>query len=168
VSTDPDGLRTSTSESKGKNWNKTITTGPFHELRKKWKVASREFLSLQDFLTTRLQKLKGQSRAHWLAKPTEGRAVFFKAVFVKPLLHGKDYLVAFREKVFGKACYVPLPQEPAPPALPAPDAEQITGEREKRLLAPPGGDALDPARDDEHFAGPEVILAPNKTKKKKR
>jgi Helicase HerA, central domain len=96
--------------------SESMTIVPFHELCKRWRVASREFLSLQDFLTTKLIKLKSQPRAHWAVQTPQGRVVFFRALFVKPLVGGKERLAEFRAKVFSKPWYqcgglLPLPQE---------------------------------------------------------
>ncbi len=99
------------------------------------KVSSREFLSLAEFLTTKLQKLKGQPQAHWAIKTIEGQAVFFKAAFVKCLDKGRDLLSDFRTKVFDKPWCVPLLENPAPVS--------------SRAIEVPG-----PA-DDEDFFGPE-------------
>jgi hypothetical protein len=85
--------------------SESITVVPFHELRKRWRVASREFLSLQDFLTTKLIRLKRQPKAHWAVQTPQGSVVFFRALFVKPLIGGKERLAAFRGKVFSKPWY---------------------------------------------------------------
>jgi hypothetical protein len=93
------------------SWSESVsesvseTTVPFHELRKQFRVASREFLSVQDFLTTKLIKLKGLIQAHWVVQPPEGSACFFKALYVKPLYMSKDRLRDFYAHVLGCPSY---------------------------------------------------------------
>jgi hypothetical protein len=100
----------------------SVTIIPFHELRKRWRVASREFLSLADFLTTKLIKLKSQARAFWAVQGPGDRTVFFKAVFVHPLPGGRERLAAFRQRVFGQPCYQrdALPEPPRTVTAPGP------------------------------------------------
>ena len=119
------------SVSAGNSAGTSLTIAPFHELKKRWRVASREFLSLQDFLTTKLIKLKQQPKAHWAIQPPEGKTVFFKAFFVKALPRGLARLNDFRKRVLSKACYqameASMPHalhgQPFPPALSRPEGE---------------------------------------------
>jgi hypothetical protein len=97
------GVTPSESTSEGESIAESVT--PFHELKKRWRVASREFLSLADFLTTKLIQLKSQPKMHWAIQPPEGKTVFFKARFVKPLAGGRERLSAFRDRVFSKPYY---------------------------------------------------------------
>jgi hypothetical protein len=60
---DSHGVTESAGASAGQSTS--ITVSPFHELRKRWRVVSREFLTLQDFLVTKLIELKAQAIAHW-------------------------------------------------------------------------------------------------------
>jgi len=108
------------SVSVGESITEAETTSPFHELRKRWRVASREFLSLQDFLTTKLIKLKSQPKAHWTIQTPQGKVVFFRALWVKSLIGGKERLAAFRTSVFSKPWYQrdDIAQTPAPLAAP--------------------------------------------------
>jgi hypothetical protein len=126
-----EAVSSSTSKSAGTTWNKAITRGPFHELLKRIKVSSREFLSLQEFLTTKLQRLKGLPRAHWAIKTIEGRAVFFKAAFVKSLDKGSDLLADFRKLVFKKSWYAEIPEKPGPSSMPS---EEIVHPAEEAYL----------------------------------
>ena len=99
---------TTPSASHSETVTESETIMPFHELKKRWRVASREFLTLADFLTTKLIALKTQPRAHFAVQPPEGNTVFFKATWVTPL-RGRERLKAFRERVFSKLCYhIPL------------------------------------------------------------
>jgi hypothetical protein len=129
-----EAVSSSTSKSVGKTSSKTITRAAFHELQKRMKVSSREFFGLQEFLTTKLQKLKGQPVAHWAVKTIEGRAVFFKATFVKSLDKGRDLLSDFRKLVFNKSWYAALPEKPGPTSMqsdevvPSADETYLCGE----------------------------------------
>jgi hypothetical protein len=93
------------SVSVGESFSESQTISPFHELRKRWRVASREFLSLQDFLTTKLIKVKSLATAHWVVQTPQGIIVFFRALWVKPLMGGKERLATFRANVRRKPWY---------------------------------------------------------------
>jgi hypothetical protein len=137
-------LSSGINKSAGKNYSKTITRGPFQELIKRLKVSSREFFSLAEFLTTKLQKLKRQPRAHWAIKTIEGQAIFFRAAFVKSLGKSEDLLSNFRKLIFGRPTYVPLADN-FPPAS-SPSASQ--------------------SEDDEDYFCREVSFKPKKAGKK--
>jgi hypothetical protein len=92
-------------ENETEGWTETRSIVPFHELHKRWKVASREFLSLQDFLTTKLNQLSSAKRAHWVIQPPEGKALFIKASTVRPLPGGKERLPAMYRVVFDRPAW---------------------------------------------------------------
>lgn len=109
--TESESLSKGVSCSAGVSENQTVTEVPFYEYKKRWRVSSREFLSLDEFLTTKLIKLKTQQLARFAIKTPEGKAVFFKAAWVKPLMWQiKERLNKFREKIFSKPYYV-FPEE---------------------------------------------------------
>jgi hypothetical protein len=127
------------SVSEGESVTESETIAPFHELRKRWRVASREFLTLQDFLATKLIKLKSLPTAHWTVQTPQGKVVFFRALFVKSLVGGKERLPTFRRKVFGKPCYQ------RDDLLPMSKGAQVKAITPELLLAP------DAAPDDDDF-----------------
>jgi len=105
----------SVAETVGRNAQHGVTIVPFLAPRKRVRVVSRTFLGLQEFLTEKLNRLKGQRVAHWAVKPPEGRATFFRAVFVQPLLKTKERLLGFRQRVFRDPCYIAVISPPAEP-----------------------------------------------------
>jgi hypothetical protein len=120
------------SESEGESITESETVSPFMAVKKRWRVASREFLSLQDFLTTKLIKLKGQPNAHWAVQPPQGKAVFFTALFVKPLAGGRERLKEFRERVLAKPWY----HRPALTADAVPAEPRAISVQARRQLSP--------------------------------
>jgi hypothetical protein len=96
------------SYSRGETITESETVSPFMAVKKRWRVASREFLSLQDFLTTKLIKLKSQARAHWAVQPPEGKTIFFRALLVKALPGGRERLPEFLARVLSKPYYTRL------------------------------------------------------------
>lgn len=114
-------------ETRGRTYSRSIV--PFHELKKRWVVSSREFLSLQDFLTTKLNRISGARKAHWVVQPPEGAPVFFTARFVKPLPGGKERLPALYEKVFSRPAWRAMRESLARMIEPTGDAFKVTAYR---------------------------------------
>jgi hypothetical protein len=92
-------------ENETEGWTETRSMAPFHELHKRWKVASREFLSLQDFLTTKLIQLRGAKKAYWVVQAPEGKAILIKARTVRPLPGGKELLPALYRVAFDRPAW---------------------------------------------------------------
>lgn len=109
------------------------TDVPFTTYKKRYKVMSRQFLSLQDFLTEQLNLLKGQRLGNWALKPPEGEPVFFKAEWIRPLPHGRERLASFREAIMNRPYYVVIPStvpgadgaETPPPEPNPPEPEDL-------------------------------------------
>jgi hypothetical protein len=91
---------------KGTSWQEGSTVVPFYEYERRMRVTSRQFLTLQEFLAEKLNKLKSQPTGHWAISPPEGKTIFFRAARVRPLLKRGSQLTDFREKVFNNAAYI--------------------------------------------------------------
>lgn len=102
------------SHADSRNQGLSVTNVPWYEYRERWYVSSREFIGLQEFLTRKLQQLKGQAKGHWVIQTPEGRPVCFQALFLKPLLflerERQACVQAFRQAVRGKPWYA-TPEE---------------------------------------------------------
>jgi hypothetical protein len=144
------------SVSVGESFTEAETISPFHELRKCWRVASREFLSLQDFLTTKLIKLKSLATAHWVVQTPQGTVVFFRALWVKPLMRGKERLAAFRANVRRKPWYQRDGLEHSPTLLAAP-MKDVTP---PQLPAPPTHEFAPGSVASVKRVTPELLLTP--------
>jgi hypothetical protein len=109
---------TTISGSEEEGWTESINISPFHRLVKRWKVSSREFLSLQDFLATKLITVKDLLRQHFAIKGPVGKALWFKVVTVSPLPGGRERLPEFWRTVFSKPWFQePIQREAATPLL---------------------------------------------------
>jgi hypothetical protein len=97
------GKNWSTGRGRGKGGSKSKTTVPFHEIKKHWYYKD-EYLSLGEFLATRLNKTKSQSVANFVIKYMNERAAFFEAVRIYPL-RGREHLPEFRKTIYEKPYY---------------------------------------------------------------
>jgi hypothetical protein len=151
-------------ETESESWGETRTIVPFHELRKRWVVSSREFLSLQDFLTTQMNRLSGAKQGRWVVQPPEGKAVFFRARWVKPLPGGKERLPALFQKAFDRPAWRAM-RETLPRMLNTP-AESLQV-KAYRVDSPPVGEHT-PIVPDAACAPPKKELTPKRFSLKKR
>lgn len=65
------------------SWNQSWSRGPWYEYIKRWRVSTRTFQSLEEFLTLALQTIKRQPRGHFLIKVPDHKALFVRAYFVR-------------------------------------------------------------------------------------
>jgi hypothetical protein len=149
---------------------------PFYEYKKLWRVSSRTFESEQEFLPTNLQRIKSQRQAHVFLKVPGNPGRLLALPRVRTPLISARARAAGLEKVFAEPHYarVAVGQIPErahehavpPNLLPASNSDQIVV-REPDTTHPARTEAL-VSNTDENFAGPEIILKPRKTKKKKK
>jgi uncharacterized protein DUF87 len=155
--------------------NRSSTRVPFYEYKKHWRPSSRTFESEQEFLTTNLQKIKGQPQAHVFLKVPGKPGLFLALPRVRtPWISARQRAVGL-ERVFDHPYYSRLvgseihgsAGEHSPPnSLPAPKTDQIIVREPDTTVAVRSEAHVSDA--DENFAGPEIILKPRKTKTRKR
>lgn len=145
----------------------SVSRTPFYEYMKEYRVSSRTFESEQEFLTSRLQKIKGQPQAHAFLKVPGVPGRFLALPWVRtPWISGRAREVGL-QRVFDQPFYTRRDEliELLPKSLPI-LLERI--DQAGDLHAPAQSDISQFAEADEQFAGPEVILKPRAAKKKKR
>lgn len=93
-------------ESQGANWNFSFTRVPFTAIKKNIRLASVEFLKLEEFLTTKLQILKRQALAHWAVQTPEGHVYLMKAKWLTLLItDASERLTIFWQRLLEKRWY---------------------------------------------------------------
>jgi len=146
---------------------------PFYENKKTRRVSSRTFETEAEFLTTKLQKIKGLPQAHAFVKVPGKPGRFLRLPRVRtPWIPERTRKAGFA-RIFNRSFYF----KPGEPVTSHASAE-LTGRNPKSLpearsdrVIPDVGASSEPAPakagTEENFAGPEVALKPWKTKRKK-
>jgi len=132
---------------------------PFYENKKTRRVSSRTFETEAEFLTTKLQKIKGLPQAHAFVKVPGKPGRFLRLPRVRtPWIPERTRKAGF-VRIFGHPFYF----KPGEPVIA--DTSALPTERSTKSLpaarVPEDCDSLD-------FAGPEVQIAPRRARKKKR
>jgi len=167
------GVQVSQSAGVSAGVTETRSRVPFYENKKTRRVSSRTFETEAEFLTTKLQKIKGLPQAHAFVKVPGKPGRFLRLLRVRtPWIPERTRKAGFA-RIFGHPFYF-KPGEPV-----TKDAVAELTDRSPKSLpeARPDPAILDngaaiklvPAKTDtdENFAGPEVVLKPWKTKRKK-
>lgn len=118
------------------SWNQSWSTAPFYEYIKRWRVSSRTFQTLDEFLTLALQMVKRQPRGHFVIKVPDHKAIFARAYFVRdPWIPD-----AQRRRALERMLRSLMPERTELQVLPAPQAYQLPApavESSENLPAPP-------------------------------
>lgn len=88
----------------GRSTSKSVATAPFYEYKKRQRVSSRQFLTLEDFLTEYMNKMKRQKLGQFLIQTPMGEIQFFQAPRPIPL-RGRERLNDFRIEIWRQPRY---------------------------------------------------------------
>lgn len=167
------GVQVSQSAGVSAGVTETRSRVPFYENKKTRRVSSRTFESEAEFLTAKLQKIKGLPQAHAFVKVPGKPGHFLRLPRVRtPWIPERTRKAGFA-RIFDRSFYF----KPGEPVTSHASAE-LTGRNPKSLpearsdrVIPGVGASFEPAPAktdaEENFAGPEVVLKPWKTKRKK-
>ena len=168
--------------------NSSTSRVPFYEYKKEHRVSSRTFQTEQEFLTEHLQKLMGQPEAHAFVKTPGRPGRFLELPWVPTPWISARMREAGLKRVFDRPFYfhptethekecrsrnLALPEainskERLDEALePVRDQQKADAAKEK-IPRTPAKEGAECASNEEDFAGPDVILKPRRTGKKKR
>jgi hypothetical protein len=151
---------------------------PFYEYEKQWRPSSRTFESEAEFLTKKLQRIKGLPQAHAFVKVPGKTGRFLRLPRVRtPWLPERTRNAGYA-RIFDRSFYfkpgepviaedLASPTERSPKSLPAAKTGEDLTRCARNALAEVRAVAVEAQNRDEDFAGPDVPIAPRKTRKKK-